>query len=126
MGRPALLLVAAGLVAPAAAGLVVPGPAAAAGFHACAGSFSPDGTPGGGFYGRVRAKRIGCTTARAVTRAWVVHEAATDGANPTARVRIKGYSCRGRAVRTAPADREGGLSVLCTRGLRAVAFFGHP
>jgi hypothetical protein len=123
--RTRLVVVAAGaaLLGPA---VFTPGPAAAARFHACAGTFAPDGTAGGGFYGHIRAKRTGCATARSVTRAWVRYEAMTDGANPTGRVRIRGYSCRGRTVSLAPGDLEGGLSVLCTRGHRAVSFLGHP
>jgi hypothetical protein len=45
--------------------------------------------------------------------------------NPTTEVRVQGYSCRGRAVST-PGDPNGGLAVLCTRGRKAVSFYGHP
>jgi hypothetical protein len=62
------------IVAALSAALLVPGlagagPASAATFKACAGSYAPDGTPGGGFYSRIKAKRITCTTAKQVTRA---------------------------------------------------------
>jgi hypothetical protein len=100
-------------------------PASAASFKTCAGSYAPDGTPGGGFYAQIRAKRVSCPTAKRVTRAWILKEA--DGSrNPTAAIRIAGYSCKGRPKALAPHDREGGLAVLCVRGARVVAFYGHP
>jgi hypothetical protein len=122
-----LTAVALGLASLAPIGLTVaPAGAATAHFHDCAGSYGPDGTPGQGFYRRIRAKRTGCTTANRVTLAWVKYEAMHDGANPTGRVRIRGYHCRGHVVRDHPGDAEGGLGVLCTRGAKAVAFYGHP
>jgi len=117
----AVLALVAALLVPAFAGA---GPASAATFKACSGSFAPDGTPGGGFYSRIKAKRITCTTARSVTRAWV-KRMASGSTNPTTRVTVLGYSCRGRSV-SSPGDPNGGLSVLCTRDLKAVSFYGHP
>lgn len=121
---PKLILaavLAAALLVPA---LVTTGPAGAASFTACSGSYAPDGTPGGGFYGRIKAKRISCTTAKKVVRKWVTSHA--DGAdNPTTKIKVLGYSCSGRAV-TSAGDPDGGLSVLCVSGRKAVSFYGHP
>lgn len=97
--------------------------AAAARSHACAGNYGPDGTPGGHFYRRIRATHTGCATANRVTRAWVRYEAMHDGADPTGRVRVLAYTCRGRTV---PDGAESsGIAVRCTRGARIVTFFGH-
>ncbi|MCW3015677.1 MAG: hypothetical protein JWO02_2769 [Solirubrobacterales bacterium] len=121
--RNFLVVVALGaaLVLPA---LVGAGPASAASFKACSGSYAPDGTPGGGFYSRIKAKRITCTTARTVTRAWV-KAMASGSTNPTTKVKVQGYSCKRKAV-SSPGDPNGGLSVLCTNGTKAVSFYGHP
>lgn len=122
MRKPILAAVlAAALLVPA---LTTAGPASAASFTACSGSYAPDGTPGGGFYGRIKAKRISCTTAKKVVRKWVAIHA--DGTTSlTKKVQVLGYSCSGRSV-TSPGDPDGGLSVLCVSGRRAVSFYGHP
>ena len=84
------------------------------------GSFQPNGTPGGGFYGRIRAKGITCDTARKVTQAWV-RKMASGERRPTARVTVLNYSCKGTAS-------GGALDVLCSRagGTKAVKFHGQP
>lgn len=112
------------LAAVAAAAVLVPaGPATAASFHGCPGGFNPDGSAGE-FYGSITVKRTTCRAARNVTRSWVLRHA--DGSrNPTARMTVLGYSCRGRATSSA-GDPNGGLRVLCVDGRRAVAFTGHP
>jgi hypothetical protein len=101
------------------------GAGAASGYKSCAGGYNPDGTPGS-FYRKIRAKRVGCTTARTVVKAWV--RAHADGSSSViARITVAGYSCKGAGV-SAPGDPNGGLSVLCTRdgGRKAVRFYGHP
>ena len=123
MRKPFLALaVAATLVAPA---VVSTGPASAASFKPCAGSYDPQGNPGGGFYSKIKAKRITCPTAKKVTLAWIKKEA-PGTTDPTAKVKVLGYTCKGKAVKLAPGDLEGGLSVLCTNGTKAVSFYGHP
>lgn len=77
--RATALLVSAGMAA---------GPASAVSFKACSGSYAPDGTPGGGFYSRIMAKRITCAAAKKVTRAWITSHA--DGtATPRRRSRSR-------------------------------------
>jgi hypothetical protein len=116
----ALAALACGLV------FVPAAPAAGTAYKSCSGGYNNDGTPGT-FYRKIRAKRVTCSTARSVTKAWIVYEAKTDGANPTATVKINGYSCKGSAV-SAPGDPNGGLEVRCVRdgGRKAVRFYGHP
>ena len=108
----------------AALPLVVCAAAPAASYKSCSGGFNPDGSKGS-FYMKIRAKGISCATAKSVTKAWVKYEASTDGANPTAKVKIKGYTCSGKAVKSA-SDPEGGLAVVCAKGAKAVRFTGHP
>ena len=94
---------------------------AAAVFKPCAGSFDPQGKPGGGFYRDIKAKRVTCDTARSVTKAWVVaHKSGST--NPTKKSVVKGYSCTG----TVPANNS--LRILCVRdgGRKAVRFVGSP
>jgi hypothetical protein len=101
--------------------------AAAPQYVSCSGGYNPDGTPGS-FYRMIKAKRVSCATARSVTKAWVVHESQTDGANPTGKVTIKGFACRGRATGGGGDDPDGGLAVTCKRsgGKKVVRFYGHP
>ncbi len=101
-------------------GLAGAAPASAAVFKSCTGSFQPNGTPGGGFYGRIRAKGITCYTARKVTQARV-RKMASGERQPTARVTVLTYSCKGTAS-------GGALDVLCSRagGTKAVKFHGQP
>jgi hypothetical protein len=87
-------------------------------YKPCSGGFNPDGSKGS-FYKSIRAKGIGCPAAKAITKAWVRYEASTDGANPTAKVKIKGYKCSGKAVKSS-------LVVSCVKGSKAVRFVGHP
>jgi len=97
----------------------------AAGYASCSGGFNPDGTSGA-FYQRIRAKRVTCRTAKAVVKAWVVKQAASDGANPVGTTKVKGYTCRGRSY-GAGADADGGLAVTCKHGSRhVITFIGHP
>ena len=94
---------------------------AASAFKPCSGSFGPQGQAGGGFYRKITAKRVTCTTARSVTKAWVV--AHKDGStNPTKKSIVKGYSCTG----TVPTENS--LRILCVRdgGQKAVRFVGSP
>lgn len=114
-------VLAAAVLSPALLGA---GPASAASFQACSGSYAPDGSPGGGFYSRIKAKRISCPAARKVTLTWI-RRMASGSTNPTTRVRVLGYSCKGRSV-SQPGDPNGGLAVLCTNGRKAVSFYGHP
>jgi hypothetical protein len=122
MRKPLLAAVlAAALLTPA---LVTAGPAGAASFTACGGSYGPDGTPGAGFYRKIKAKRITCTAAKKVVLKWIKsHADGTD--NPTTKVKVLGYSCSGKATQSA-SDPDGGLSVLCVSGRKAVSFYGHP
>lgn len=123
MRKPFLAaMLAATLLIPA---LMTSGPASAASFKACSGSYDPQGHAGGGFYAKIKAKRITCTTAKKVTLAWIKDHA--DGStDPTKKSKALGYSCKGKSVKLAPGDLEGGLSVLCTSGTKAVSFYGHP
>ena len=94
---------------------------AAAVFKPCSGSFGPQGQAGGGFYRKITAKRVTCTTARSVTKAWVV--AHKDGSTlPTKKIAVQGFSCTG----TVPAENS--LRILCVRdgGKKAVRFLGSP
>src|SRR5258708_2185764 len=78
----------------------------------CSGGYNPDGTQGS-FYRKIRAKRITCSAARVVVKAWVVkHKSGTT--DPTKKVTVNGYSCSGKAV-SGPSDPDGGLEVLCQR-----------
>ncbi len=112
-------------VALALAGAGSSGAGAASPFTPCSGGYNPDGTKGS-FYSNIRAKRVSCSVARSVTKAWVVKEARSDGANPTARISVKGYSCKGSVKRMDPRDAEGGLEVFCAQGRKGVRFYGHP
>ena len=90
-------------------------------FKPCSGSFDPQGNPGGGFYRNITAKRTTCTTARYITRAWVVaHKSGST--NPTKKSIVKGYSCTG----TAP--KKNVLQITCSiqNGFHAVRFEGSP
>jgi hypothetical protein len=107
------------------AGSVAPGTAATAPFHACAGHYGFDGDPDGRFFRRIMARRTGCTTANRVTLAWVRLNAMHDGADPTGRVRVRGYSCRGRVVPDPGTRGTSGLAVRCSRDAKAITFFGH-
>lgn len=97
------------------------GAAQAASFKACSGSFQPDGTPGGGFYGRIKAKGVSCATARRVTQTWA-RKMAGGAQPPTARITVLGYRCKGAAA------AGGTLDVRCARdrGAKAVSFHGQP
>ncbi len=100
---------------------VPPTTGAATAYKPCSGSFGPQGQAGGGFYRKIAAKRVTCTTARSVTKAWVV--AHKDGSTlPTKKSIVNGYSCTG----TVPA--ENALKILCVRdgGRKAVRFAGSP
>jgi len=116
---PPLLTAFAVLAATAAA---VPSTTGAAGlFKPCSGTFGPQGQAGGGFYRTISAKRVTCTTARSVTKAWVVaHKSGST--NPTRKSVVMGYSCTG----TVPASNA--LKILCVRdgGRKAVRFVGSP
>ena len=95
--------------------------AAATLYKPCSGSFGPQGQAGGGFYRKITAKRVTCTTARSVTRAWVVaHKSGST--NPTKKSVIQGFTCTG----TAPSENF--LKILCVRdgGSKAVRFEGSP
>jgi hypothetical protein len=111
-------------LAVSATALTASASAPAASYKSCSGGFNPDGSAGS-FYIKIRAKGLGCPTAKAVTKAWVRYEASRDGANPTAKVKVKGYSCSGRSIKSA-GDDEGALAVLCVKGTKAVRFTGHP
>jgi hypothetical protein len=102
------------------AGIAGAAPASAASFKPCSGSFQPNGTPGGGFYGKIKAKGVTCPTARTVTRAWV-KRMASGATLPTAKVTVLGYTCRGKSGNNS-------LDVLCSRagGTKAVKFHGQP
>lgn len=118
------LLAAAVAVAFLVPPLMTAGPAGAASFAKCSGSYAPDGSPGGGFYSRIKAKRISCAAAKKVTLTWIkLH--ASGAENPTRTVKVLGYTCKGRSV-SSPGDPNGGLSVLCVRSAKAVSFYGHP
>jgi hypothetical protein len=93
--------------------------AKSAAYKPCSGGFNPDGAKGS-FYSKIRAKKIKCGTARSITKAWVRYEAMTDGANPTGKVKIKGYKCSGKTT------AGGALSVVCANGGKGVRFTGHP
>jgi hypothetical protein len=95
------------------------GAAQAASFKACSGSFQPDGTPGGGFYGKIRARGVSCVTARKVTQTWV-RKMASGAQLPTARITVMGYRCKGAA------PTENTLVVRCDSGAKAVIFRGQP
>lgn len=97
-----------------------PAPASAAGYHHCGGSFGPRGEPGQGFFHRIRAKRVGCRTARKVIKRYLRR-----GAGRT-RV-VRGYRCRLRVV-TSPRDPDGTGHLRCTRhrGRRVIRSLGHP
>jgi len=117
-----VLLALAVLVAATAGAGVATG---ATGYASCSGGFNPDGTSGA-FYTRIRAKRVSCRTARSVVKAWVVKQAASDGANPVGTTKVKGYTCRGRSY-GGSADADGGLAVTCKHGSRhVITFIGHP
>ena len=62
-----------------------------------------------------------CTTARKVTKAWVLAHA-SGSTNPTRKSIVLGYSCTG----TVPSTNA--LKILCVRegGYKAVRFFGSP
>src|SRR3954453_19912349 len=111
-------------LATAAVAPVAPVAAPAASYKSCGGGFNPDGSKGS-FYRSIRAKGISCATAKAITRAWVRYEAMHDGANPTGKVRVKGYRCSGKASKSS-GDGGSALSVVCVRGAKAVRFLGHP
>jgi hypothetical protein len=114
------------LAALASAALLVPATgASAASFHNCKGSFNSDGSKGD-FYRLIKAKNTGCSTARTVTKAWIVHAFNANAFNPTSRVTIRGFSCKGKAVMQDRYDTDGGLLVTCTKGTKAVRFYGHP
>jgi hypothetical protein len=90
-------------------------------YKPCSGSFDPQGNPGGGFYRAITAKRVTCSTARSVTKAWVVaHKSGST--NPTSKSVVKGYTCTG----SVPAANA--LKILCRRdgGRKAVRFVGSP
>jgi len=110
----AALLATAVLAAASTAGAATP-------FQPCSGSFGPQGAPGGGFYRNIKAKRVTCTAARSVTKAWVVAHR-TGSTNPTKRSVVKGYACTGTAT------SSGLLKILCVRdgGRKAVRFEGSP
>jgi hypothetical protein len=94
---------------------------AASVYKSCSGSYGPQGQAGGGFYRKIAAKRVTCTTARSVTKAWVV--AHKSGATlPTKKSVVQGFSCTG----TVPAENS--LKILCVRdgGRKAVRFVGSP
>jgi hypothetical protein len=117
---------AAVLLCGAAVAALPAGTAGAAGtYTSCSGGYDPDGTPGS-FYRKIRAKRITCSAARVVVKAWVVKHK-SGSSDPTKKVTISGYSCTGKSV-SAPGDPNGGLEVLCQRdgGRKATRFFGHP
>jgi hypothetical protein len=118
--RKPLLIVAAIAVLPLFAAHGAP----AASYKSCSGGFNPDGSKGS-FYRKIRAKGTSCATARSVTKAWVKYEAMHDGANPTAKVTIKGYKCAGKSVKSSGYS-DGALSVLCTKGTAAIRFTGSP
>lgn len=118
--RKLFLIVLAAAVVPLALSAVAP----AASYKSCSGGFNPDGSKGS-FYMKIRAKGLSCATAKSVTKAWVKYEASTDGANPTAKVTIKGYKCSGKALKSS-GDSEGALSVVCAKANKAVRFTGHP
>jgi len=92
--------------------------AATAPFKRCSGSFDPQGKAGGGFYRDIRAERVTCTTARSVTKAWVVAHA-SGSTNPMKKSIVKGYSCTGTGANNV-------LRIICVRdnGRRAVRFVG--
>jgi hypothetical protein len=108
------------VLATAALPLMLSAAAPAASYKSCSGGFDADGSKGS-FYTKIRAKGLSCPTAKSVTKAWVKYEASTDGANPTAKVKVKGYSCTGKALKGA-----GALSVVCVKGKAAVRFTGSP
>jgi hypothetical protein len=113
----------AGVVASAMA-IPVSG-ASAASFHNCSGGFNPDGSKGA-FYSKIKAKNTSCKRARAVAHAWIVYEYKHSSLNPTSRVMIGSWSCKGKSVPLGPGDTDGGLLVTCTLGSKAVRFYGHP
>jgi hypothetical protein len=90
-------------------------------YKPCSGSFDPQGNPGGGFYRKITAKRVTCSTARSVTKAWVVAHK-TGSTNPTKKSVVQGFSCTGKAT------SSGLLKILCVRdgGQKAVRFEGSP
>jgi hypothetical protein len=90
------------------------------GYRACSGTFGPDGERGGGFYREIKAKRVGCAEARRVVRGFLRSDAVTGP------IRIRGFRCTQRSVRTDEDDPNGGALVVCTRGRRAVRAYGHP
>lgn len=112
------LLAALALAAPTTSG-------AATAFKPCSGTFDPQGHAGGGFYRAIRAKGIGCSTARAVTQAWVVKHK-SGSTNPTNKSIVKGYTCTGTF--STAVDADGLLKILCVRagGTKAVRFQGSP
>ncbi len=118
--KPRTLLTAIAVLATTA--VAAPSTTSAAGlFKPCSGSYGPQGQTGGGFYGKITAKRVTCTTARAVTKAWVV--AHKSGSTlPTKKSVVLGYSCTG----TVPSENS--LRILCVRdgGRKAVRFVGSP
>jgi len=67
----------------------------------------------------IRAQGVSCPTAKSVTKAWVKYEAMHDGANPTGKVKVKGYACTGKASKSA-------LVVTCKKGKAVVRFTGSP
>jgi len=118
--RKLILIALAVSAVPLAASAAAP----AASYKSCSGGFNPDGSSGS-FYRKIRAKGISCPTAKGVTKAWVKYEASRDGANPTAKVTVKGYKCSGKSVKSS-GDDEGALAVICAKGSKAVRFTGHP
>jgi hypothetical protein len=116
----ALALVATiAIAAPAVSG-------AASTYKSCSGSFGPQGQANGGFYRKIRAKAVPCSTARSVTKAWVVaHKSGST--DPTKKSVVKGYSCTG-AANAETMNSSGLLKIVCVRegGKKAVRFEGSP
>ena len=86
--------------------------------------FNPDGTSGAFYTGS--APSASAAGRPGVVKAWVVKQAASDGANPVGTTKVKGYTCRGRSY-GGSADADGGLAVTCKHGSRhVITFIGHP
>ena len=117
--RVVLIAVVLGLSVAAAAAAFDPS-VTPRGYRSCAGSFGPNGEPGGGFYRHIKAKRTRCAEARRIIRGFLRSDAVTGP------IRIRGFRCTQRDVPLDESDTNGGGLVVCLRGGRGVRAYGHP